>query len=424
MTEGVRSREKGKGQDGLSVFLELCRQVGGCSDLDTLLRRIEAIALPMLKCERLTVFVREPTTNDLRSRLATATADIRTPLNQGIAAATCAEDCVINVPEAGTDPRFYGEIDKRTGYRTRSLLSVPLHGIVNESIGVLQLLNKRTGRFTPGDEELASTLGSLTGIALQRQMLCDRVRDTQRLERDLRLARYIQRSLLPVSDPRPRGFDLAALTEAAAATGGDFYDYLELPDGRLGLAVADVAGHGVAASLLACETRALIRSAALSAGSLVDIATSANSLLYRDLRHERFVTLFLAALDPATGRVEYIAAGCAPLVYRAADRRCAPSVEATVPPLAILPRLPDGASAVLTLEPGDVLVMVTDGFYEWENDAGEPFGLDRLQAAVTANAGRPADELIRCLHDEVRRFAGGVTQVDDLTAMVVARPRS
>ena len=406
--------------EGLVALLELARDVGICSDLDTLLHRIEATALPVLKCERLTVFVSEPVTNDLRSRLATGAHEIRTPVHQGIAAATFTQGSVINVRDASADPRFNDEIDKRTGYCTRSLLSVPLRGINNEIIGVLELLNKRSGAFTQSDEDLALTLGSLTGVTLQRQILFDEYHEKQRLEHDLQLARYIQRSLLPVEDPRLQGYDLAGWSQAAAATGGDFYDYLELPDGRLGLIVADVAGHGFAASLLACETRALIQSAALSAGSVADIAASANTLLYRDLRNERFVVLFLGALDLATGRLGNIGAGCAPLVYRADERRFA-SVDSTVPPLAVRPRLPDGASCVLTLRPGDVVVMVTDGFYEWENERGDEFGMERLRGAVAANAGRRASELIECLHADVRRFAGGAKQVDDLTAIVVAR---
>ena len=388
------------------------------------MHRIEATALHVLQCERLTVFVSEPVTNDLRSRLATGAHEIRTPVHQGIAATTFRQGCVINVRDASADPRFYDGIDKRTGYRTCSLLSVPLRGINNEIIGVLELLNKRTGTFTQTDEQLALTLGSLTGVTLQRQILFDEYHEKQRLERDLQLARHIQRSLLPVEDPRLQGYDLAAWSQAAAATGGDFYDYIELPDGRLGLIVADVAGHGFAASLLACETRALLRSAALSAGSLADIAARANTLLYRDLRNERFVVLFLGALDLATGRLEYMGAGCAPLLYRAADQRGFAFVDSTVPPLAVFPHLPDGASAVLTLRPGDVVVMATDGFYEWENDGGNPFGMERLRETVASNAYRPAAELIQCLHADVRRFAGGVKQVDDLTAMVVARAPS
>ena len=196
------------------------------SDLDTLLRQVETAALRVLDCERLTVFVNEPLANDLRSRLATGGHEIRTPADRGIAGATLRESHIINVDDAAADPRFYDAIDRQTGFRTRSLLSVPLRGIDNDTIGVLELLNKRGGGFTATDEELALTLGSLTGIALQRQVLVDHYREKQRLEHELRLARDIQRSLLPVAFPAIPGFDIVGWTQPADATGGDFYDML------------------------------------------------------------------------------------------------------------------------------------------------------------------------------------------------------
>ena len=220
------------------------------------------------------------------------------------------------------------------------------------------------------------TLGSLTGIALQRQVLVDHYREKRRLEHELRLARDIQRSLLPVAFPAIPGFDIVAWTQPADATGGDFYDIFDLPDGRIGLVVADVTGHGLAASLLACETRAVIRTVAASTSSLAEIATRTNALLHRDLHHERFVVLFLAALDAATSRLEFVGAGCAPIVYRQTENRFVP-IEATVPPLGVLPVL-DGTIAIeLTLRAGDTVAVLTDGLYEWENDAGLQFGLER-----------------------------------------------
>src|SRR5215216_2770135 len=135
--------------DGLITLLGLSRDIGIHLDLDTLLQRVEAAALRVLDCERLTVFLNEPLTHGLRSRLATGVREICTPADQGIAAATFREGRMINVPDVSADPRFYGEIDRQTGFRTRSLLSVPLKGLNNESIGVLELVNKREGAFTP-----------------------------------------------------------------------------------------------------------------------------------------------------------------------------------------------------------------------------------------------------------------------------------
>lgn len=406
--------------DGLVTLLGLSRDISVHSDLDSLLRRVETAAVRVLDCERLTVFLNEPLANDLLSRLATGGREIRTPADRGIAGAAFREGHVINVEDARADPRFYDAIDQQTGYRTRSLLTVPLRGINNETIGVLQLLNKRNGTFTATDEELALTLGSLTGITLQRQILFDHYREKQRLEHDLHLARNIQRSLLPATSPQIPGYDVVAWTQEADATGGDFFDFFDLPDGRTGLVVADVAGHGLAASLLACETRALIRAAATSTSSLVEIATQTNSLLHRDLQNERFVVLFLAALEATSSRLEFVGAGCAPMVYRQSERRFIPT-EAAVPPLGVLPTLQADFAKEMTLRPGDVIVMMTDGLYEWENDGGRQFSLERLKEAVELNASRPAADLIRSVYLDVRAYAGAVPQVDDVTAMVIKR---
>ena len=406
--------------DALLTVLELSRQLSVPSDLDTLLRRVEDAALHVLDCERLTVFVSEPLANDLRSRLATGAHEIRTPADRGIAGATFRESRVINVEDAAADPRFYDAIDRQTGFRTRSLLSVPLLGIDNDTIGVLELLNKRGGGFTAIDEELAVTLGSLTGIALQRQVLVDHYREKQRLEHDLRLARDIQRSLLPLAFPAIPGFDIDAWTQPADATGGDFYDSFDLPDGRIGLVVADVTGHGLAASLLACETRAVIRTVAASTSSIVEIATRTNAMLHRDLHHERFVVLFLAALEAATSRLEFVSAGCVPIVYRQTEDRFIP-FEATVPPLGVLPVLQGSIATDLTLRPDDTVAMLTDGLYEWEDETGCQFGLDRLGESVRRHALSPADHLMRCVYQDVLAYAGRVAQVDDVTAMIIKR---
>ena len=406
--------------DGLVTLLELSRDISMHSDLDALLRRVETAALRVLDCERITVFMNEPLANDLLSRLATGGREIRTPADRGIAGATFREGHIINVENARMDPRFYDAIDRQTGFRTQSILTVPLRGIHNETIGVLQLLNKRDGLFTNSDEELALTLGSLTGITLQRQILFDHYREKQRLEHDLQLARNIQRSLLPAASPQIPGFDIVGWTQEAEATGGDFFDFFDLLDGRLGIVVADVAGHGLAASLLACETRALIRAAASSTASLVDIATRTNTLLHRDLHHERFVVLFLAALEAATGRLEFVGAGCAPMVYRQTESGFVP-MEATVLPLGILPTLEGRITTELTLQCGNIGAMLTDGLYEWEDDRGRQFGLPRLGETLRLHAGRSASDMIQGVYQDVQAYAGRVPQADDLTALIIKR---
>jgi phosphoserine phosphatase len=406
--------------DGLVVLLGLSRDIGIHLDLDTLLRRVETAALRVLECERLTVFMTEPLSNQLRSRLATGVREIRTPIDRGIAGATMVSGQLINVPDVTKEPRFNPDIDRETGFQTRSLLSLPLRGIDNDIIGVLQLLNKADGPFTAIDEELAQTLAALTAMTLQRHILFEHWQKHQQREHDLELARRIQRSLLPVDDPSPAGFDIAAWTEPADVIGGDFYDYFTLTDGRVAMVVADVAGHGLAASLLACETRALIRGAVGSSPTLVDIVMRANEVLYRDLQNERFVIMFAAALDAASGRLEYVAAGCGPFLYRDAERDVI-AADSSMPPLGIFEHAPADAAREILLQPGDALVVATDGFYEWENEQGEEFGLEQVAEIIQTYATVPAPEIVQYLHDAVERFAGSVKQADDLTAMVIKR---
>jgi serine phosphatase RsbU (regulator of sigma subunit) len=216
------------------------------------------------------------------------------------------------------------------------------------------------------------------------------------------------------------GYDISGWTQAAAATGGDFYDYFDLPGGQLGIVVADVSGHGLAASLLACETRALIRAAATTNDSLAGIVTRVNDLLFRDLHNERFVVLFLGALEPDSGRLAYVGAGCGPFHYRHAHAACG-MADSTMAPLGIFPTVPAGAVREVTLEAGDVMMVSTDGFYEWENAGREQFGRERLAEIVNRYPGLAAGDLIACLHHAVAGFAGGVKQADDLTAMVIRR---
>ena len=265
------------------------------------------------------------------------------------------------------------------------------------------------------------TLGSLTGVALHRQILLDEHVEKLRLDRELEVARAIQRSLLPTTDPQIEGFDIAGWSQPTEAIGGDFYDYISFPDGRLGVVLADVTGHGLGSSLLACESRAFIRSAAAATGSLDAIAALANELLYADLKHHRFVTMFLGCIEPSTSTIEYIGAGHTALMWRPTGGGTCELLMATNPPLAVLPKFELGRAVTLQLEPGAILALITDGFWEWENPGEEQFGFERLFAIIKRHHSESSTAIIAALHEGVMAFANGTRQVDDLTAVVIKR---
>jgi len=243
----------------------------------------------------------------------------------------------------------------------------------------------------------------------------------ERVQHDLQVARSIQQSLLPQGRPRIDGFDVAGWNQPADDTGGDFFDWKTLPDGRLAICLADVTGHGIGPALLASVCRAYARSAIDVSPDLAAAITRVNRELAADLTPGRFATLVAVVCTPGARAVRILSAGQGPLLcYRARENRYV-AIDSHTMPLGIMPELPPLSADALDLDPGDLLILATDGFYEWENAAGEAFGEVRAQDAIRAARDLPADRIIANLYDAVKTFSGGTTQKDDLTAVVIRR---
>jgi phosphoserine phosphatase len=235
------------------------------------------------------------------------------------------------------------------------------------------------------------------------------------------VAREIQQSLMPDAAPQVAGYDIAGWNRPADETGGDCYDFVQLEDGRWGLMLADATGHGIGPALMVSECRALLRAAIVTPDDLAGGMQRANVLLGRDVPPGRFVTVFYGVLDPGQHRVGYISAGHGPLLHLkgAANRRVV--LSASTLPMGIMPELDAEVPPPMELDPGDVLLLVTDGFFEWLNPQGEQFGTERIFELAASHSESSSAELIRRLHEAVLGFADGVPQVDDLTAIVVRR---
>src|SRR5205823_5224214 len=153
----------------------------------------------------------------------------------------------------------------------------------NEPVGVLQVLNKRAGPFGPWDEALAKTFSAQAGVAVQRQLLLEEFAKKQRFERDMDIARQIQQGLLPKRPPAAAGFDIAGWNRPADETGGDFYDFKELPGGAVAITIADVSGHGIGPALVVAECRALVRASLVQTQELDRLMPLVNRLLCEDV---------------------------------------------------------------------------------------------------------------------------------------------
>ncbi len=256
-------------------------------------------------------------------------------------------------------------------------------------------------------------LAALREAEVRRQM--------DQIKNDLRVARTIQEGLLPKQSPELPGYEIAGWSQPAEETGGDYYDWQPLPDGRLAVSLADVTGHGIGPALVTAACRAYSRASFPSGGELAGLMNRINALLSEDLPANRFVTFAICILDPQTSRLELLSAGHGPIViYKASEDRLY-DFPAQGIPFGISSAFDYGGTLEIQLSPGDLVVLLTDGFHEWAGPDNEQFGVERVKETVRAAKDLPAQELIAKLYAQVLEFARGTNQKDDLTAVVIRR---
>ncbi len=267
--------------------------------------------------------------------------------------------------------------------------------------------------------------GAVAGEIRKHVLAALREAETRRLmekmEHDLNVARSIQQGLMPTQSPPAEHFDIAGWNLSADQTGGDYFDWQTLPDGRIVVTLGDSTGHGIGPALVATACRAYSRACFLSGHEITKVLDRINDLLVADLPQERFVTFVAALLDPIRFRIQLLSAGHGPLLlYTAADQRIQ-NINPQGIPLGLLEGAPMDSPLQIDVAPGDILLLVTDGFFEWVNAQDEQFGVERMEEVIRVNCHRPAKELISTLYEAVLKFAAGTQQLDDLTAVVVKR---
>ena len=239
------------------------------------------------------------------------------------------------------------------------------------------------------------------------------------VQHDLQVARSIQQSLLPRERPQIPGFDIAGWNQPADDTGGDYFDWTTLPDGKVIVSLADVTGHGIGPALLAAVCHAYARSNFSIAQNLPTAFEHINHELAADLGTGRFVTFVAAVCCPGCAEVEMLSAGHGPLFFYSRPEDRFMTMNAHALPLGLFPFSKSDPPARLQLHTGNLILLATDGFFEWENDRGEQFGVERMQGEIRASRDLPASEIISHLYDAVIRFSNGTKQQDDLTAVVI-----
>lgn len=293
-------------------------------------------------------------------------------------------------------------------------LSAPIPRNIFPVYAVLILISGGVAAFVAGQVR-GHVTAALREAELQSEL--------DRVNHDLDVARSIQRGLLPVNPPGLQGFDVAGWNEPADETGGDYFDWQELPDGRLAISLADATGHGIGPALVSVSCRAYARATMLGENKDISVLGRLNSLLVDDLESNRFLTFAVIFLDPKDANVQVFSAGHGPILWYRSATNTVEHLEAQGIPLGMLDGFDYDTATEGVLGEGDFLALVTDGFFEWENPQGEDYGISRMENVLRDERNETAEEMIKKLRSSVDVFSEGTKQMDDLTAVILKRSK-
>ncbi len=311
-----------------------------------------------------------------------------------------------------------------TSLSTASVMMAPLlYG--KQNLGLLALGNGPMGApFTASDFVVFKSISEQSAFALYNAIIYSEANEKKRLDHDLEIARDIQRILLPEKAPDIPGFEISGINVPARQVSGDYFDYIKVDDDRLGVAIADVSGKGVPASLIMAICRSVLRSQAPQNSSPAEVLKKVNRQLYPDIKEDMFISMAYLILDHVRASVTLARAGHdAPLFYQKSTQTVAP-----VKPPGMVLGIDSGSvfdrvtgDFNVPLECGDCLVLYTDGVTEALDGEGYEFGMDRMIQSVRASAGQGASAIVTRLIDDVRNFVGAQPQHDDITLIAIRK---
>jgi sigma-B regulation protein RsbU (phosphoserine phosphatase) len=321
-----------------------------------------------------------------------------------------------------TDPELTGLADE--GQRATSAL-VGCLSYRGKTLGVLAVVNgPMSSPFAQEDLKVFKAIAEQSAFALFSEAVYVEAGEKRRLDSDLQTAREIQSILLPATAPAIAGYEIGGINIPARYVSGDYFDYLRIDEFHWGIAIADVSGKGIPAALITGMCRSLLRGASGGCLSAADVLRRVNRQLYPDIKEDMFVSMLYMILDTRSSDVTLARAGHdPPLLYRAADREIVP-----LSPPGVAVGIDSGdvfdrvvTDEIVTLEPGDGILLYTDGATEALDPHGSEFGLARLTQAVQANAPKGAAATVANIADELREFAGIVPQYDDITLISIRK---
>jgi len=406
-----------------TILKEVSDVVSSIDDLDDVMNQVVRLTSSLLGVKNCSIVTVEPDGVTLRIRAShglprSVTENWRGRVGEGISGYVAKTGKPLLIEDVETHPLFARKSKKR--YSTKSLLSVPLV-FQQKVIGVLNVNNRLDSRiFDKADELMLSVLANFIVIALEKAQMRHRLRETERIETELRVAREIQESILPRELPALTRWRFAARNVPAREVAGDFYDAIAMPDNRVCVVVGDVCGKGAPAAVYSARMLGYFRSAAQVRSTPSEIISFVNDLLTPEWTERTFVTAIVGVFAD-DGTAAFSSAGHQDPIRLSA----AGSVETVSAgegfPLGVMA----GANFVtreVRSEPGDVFLLYTDGITEATDSDGEMFRRERLEHALRSKPADSAEDLVKHVLASVARFVAQAPQSDDMTVFVAHHP--
>lgn len=416
--------------DRLSNCIEIANLINSELSIGKLLSNVMETTKRAFTADAVSMLLIDDETGDLTFQIALGDVgdDIkelyRIKKGQGIAGLVAETGKPLNIVDAYDHPKFSRDYDKKTNYRTRAMLCVPLK-VRGKIIGVIQVINKLVDPFffTEDELDMLITIASSAAVAVDTAKMHKVIVQKQTLDRDLRLAKEVQESFLPKDLPAKGNFKFAALNQPALAIGGDFYNFFHLPGNKLGIVLGDVSGKGISASLFMARLTSDFQYYTLLYPTPKSLLTQMNNVLCERTKRGMFVTLIYMLLDTVDNTVVIANAGHMSPIY--CDEDGVQKIDTDTskgPPLGIMPDV-EFDQKTFELDENSNITLFTDGVIEAQNGHGELFGIQRLMDVIEKQPNNP-DTIVSSITDAVDGFTSAGGRGDDLTLLVLSAGQS
>ena len=407
----------------MGALHEISRMFESSKNIDALLKYVLEKCMDLMNAEAASSMMVVPDTDELEFKIvlgpkSEGVKPFRLKIGKGLSGWVAENNESVLIPDAYKDSRFDPSFDKRSGFRTRSMLCVPLT-YKSKPIGVLTILNRLDGQpFTESDKNLLTTFASQAALAIENAQLLLATIEKERLDKELQVASEIQQLIIPQSLPQIKGLDISAIYVPCKEVSGDFYDIIKITENEYVFVVADVSGKGIPGAMLVSTMQAILKAYLEYSTDLKSIITKLNERIIKNTTEDRFITFFFGLYNANDHALTYINAGHNPPILVLENEE--------------LQRLEKGGIFIgclpweyeletIQLPNHSILALFTDGIVEAMNDKQEEFGEDQLISVLKSDKSLTMDELREQIIKRVKEHRGGNILEDDLTLALFKR---